>query len=171
MPHKVVSVLILILAVLGLAFLYLHDRMITVLDPQGLIAEQQRDLILVTTLLMLIVVVPVFIMTFAFAWRYRETNTKARYQPEWDHNSKLEMLWWGVPLAIIAVLSVIIWQTSHALDPYAPLASEEKPVRVQVVAMEWKWLFIYPEHDIATVNYLQIPEKTPINLRLRPMRL
>lgn len=165
-PLKFASALILLFVLVALAVTYFHGRMIAVLDPKGIIAEQQRDLIVVATLLMLIVVIPVFILTFTFVWQYREKNRGARYQPEWDHSAPLEIAWWGIPLAIIAILSVIIWQSSHALDPYQPLQSDVEPVEVQVVALEWKWLFIYPEHDIATVNYLAIPEDTPINFSI-----
>lgn len=137
-----------------------------VLNPAGEVASQQRELMIIATLLMLIVVIPVFFMTFFFAWRYRESNHKAKYRPDWSHNSLAEFTWWTVPLIIISVLGVIIWQSSHALDPYKPLAGDKKPLTVQVVALEWKWLFIYPEYNIATVNYLQIPEKTPVNFEI-----
>jgi cytochrome o ubiquinol oxidase subunit 2 len=137
-----------------------------VLNPAGEVASQQRELMIVVTLLMLIVVIPVFFMTFFFAWRYRESNHKAKYRPEWSHNSLAEFTWWTVPLIIISILGVIIWRSSHALDPYKPLEQTKAPITVQVVALDWKWLFIYPDYNVATVNYLQIPEKTPINFEI-----
>lgn len=141
-----------------------HD--LPILNPKGAIGEEQRNLIIVATLLMLIVVLPVFALTGYIAWKYRETNTKAKYQPDMDGNKVLETIWWGLPFAIIAVLSVIIWNTSHSLDPYREIERDKAPLTIQVVALQWKWLFIYPEQDIATVNYLQIPEDTPINFRI-----
>lgn len=145
-------------------FVSTHD--LAVLNPEGLVGEQQRDLIVIATVLCLLVIVPVFVMTFGIAWRYRASNTKAVYEPDWDHSRVYETIWWGVPIAIISVLAVITWQSSHTLDPYRALESDVKPVRIQVVALQWKWLFIYPEEQIATVNYLQIPEKTPINFEI-----
>lgn len=137
-----------------------------VLNAQGPIAAQQRDLMLIVVLLMLIVVIPVFAFTFHIAWKYRASNAKATYTPDWDGNRKLEAIWWSVPTAIILVLGVIIWNSSHSLDPYRPIASTQTPVRVQVVALQWKWLFIYPDHGVASVNYLQIPTGTPINFEI-----
>lgn len=137
-----------------------------IVSPQGTIAQQQRDLMVVALLLMLIVVVPVFVLLISFAWRYRATNTKAKYTPDWDNNVRLESIWWGLPLAIVVVLAAITYRTSHTLDPYQPIISSKKPIEVQVVALQWKWLFIYPEHNIASVNYLQFPEDTPINLTI-----
>lgn len=139
---------------------------IPVLNPQGSIAAQQRDLIIVALLLSAIVVVPVFILTFFIAWKYRASNHKAKYTPDWQSSRLLETIWWGIPCAIIIVLSVITWKTSHSLDPYKPLDSTTRPVEVQVVALQWKWLFIYPEYQIASVNMLQFPEKTPVNFTI-----
>lgn len=164
--HKFIA-MIVSAVVLGLvALLIWQSSNIAILNPKGAIASQQRDLIVAATLLMLIVVVPVFILTFAIAWKYRATNTKARYSPNWDHSRKLETLWWAVPCAIIAVLAVITWQSSHALDPYKPLDMAAKPITIEVVALPWKWLFIYPEQDIATVNFVRFPEDRPVNFRI-----
>lgn len=147
-------------------FALLRDANIPVLEPKGLIATQQRDLIIFATILMLLIVVPVFILTFFIVWRYRESNTKAVYRPKFVSNTLLETVWWGFPLIIILVLSVVIWKSSHDLDPVKPLVSTRTPLEVKVVALQWKWLFIYPEQNIATVNYLNIPVDTPINLTL-----
>lgn len=151
------------IAVIGYA---LSGNNVVMLNPNGTIAAQQRDLLVWTTALSLVVVIPVFVMTFLFAWRYRESNSKAKYTPEWDHSKKLEAIWWLIPLGLIIILGIVTWRTSHSLDPFKPLESSVKPVKVQVIALEWKWLFIYPEHDIATVNYLQIPEDTPIDFQI-----
>lgn len=169
MNTKYKLMLFLLVAALGMvgllvAFLATGDA--AVIHPKGLIAEKQRDLLIVATLLMLIVVVPVFLLLFFIVWRFRATNTKARYRPDWDGNRLLELTWWGVPFAIVMVLAVLTWQSSHELDPYRPLDHPAKPVRVQVVALQWKWLFIYPEHNIASVNLVQFPENTPVNFEL-----
>lgn len=151
--------------VAGLVLL-IHGDVFAVLDPKGVIAAQQRDLIIVVTLLMMLVVIPVFGMTFFIAWKYRAGNTKARYQPDWDHNRWAEITWWGFPLLIITILSVIIWRSSHELDPSQAIASPVRPLTVEVVALQWKWLFIYPEQGVASVNYLQFPERRPIDFKI-----
>jgi cytochrome o ubiquinol oxidase subunit II len=105
----------------------------------------------------------VFILTIAFAWIYRENNPKSTHAPDWEHNYIAEYCWWGVPIIIIVILAITTWKSSHDLNPFKPLVSDVKPVPIQVVALDWKWLFIYPEQGIATVNFIQFPEKTPIN--------
>lgn len=139
---------------------------IAVLNPQGIIAEKERGLIIFTVLLGLIVIIPVFVMLFTFAWKYREENTKAKYTPDDDKNKWIEGLWWGIPIAIIGILSVVTWISSHDLDPYKKLDSPTKPVTIQVIALNWKWLFLYPEQGIATINEVRFPEKTPVNFEL-----
>lgn len=158
--------LLIVLAMSGLAF-YLQGYNVPVLMPEGVISDQQRTLIVWATFLGLLVVVPVFIMLFAVALKYREGNTRPKkYMPNWDSNRWIEGLWWGIPLIIITILGVITWQSSHQLDPYRPLASDRKPVNVQVVALQWKWLFIYPDQGIASVNALHFPANTPVNFQL-----
>ncbi len=146
--------------------IFLRGRDIAVIHPAGTVAERQKDLLIFATLLGMVVIIPVFAMTIFFAWRYREGNKKANYQPEWSSNNLLEFIWWGIPIIIILILSVVTWQSSYELDPYRPLESETKPVTIQVVALQWKWLFIYPEQDIATVNLVQFPEDTPVNFEI-----
>jgi len=141
-------------------------RDIPVLNPQGLIAEQERNLIIITTAMGLFVVIPVFIMLFAVAWRYRASNRRAIYRPDFESHRGFEALWWGIPCVIIIILGIITVVSTHALDPYKPLDSNVKPVKVQVIAMEWKWLFIYPDKGIATLNYLNIPKDTPIDFTI-----
>lgn len=131
-----------------------------------MIGEKESDLIITSSLLMLIVVVPVLILTWIFAWRYRESNVKATHAPDWEHNYIAEYCWWGVPAIIIAILAVITWKSSHELNPFNPLESDKKPLTIQVVALQWKWLFIYPEQGIATINYVEFPEQTPINFEI-----
>jgi cytochrome o ubiquinol oxidase subunit 2 len=146
-----------------------------VLHPAGDIASQQGHLLVVSTLLMLIIIIPVIALTILFAWRYRKNNTKARYEPEWDHSTQLELIIWGAPLLIIIALGLITWISTHTLDPYRPLSRLDanrpipagvKPMRVEVVALDWKWLFIYPDLGIATVNELAAPVDMPIEFKI-----
>src|SRR5260221_84355 len=135
-----------------LATLFWHGRQmpnVAVLNPRGSIGSQERSLIVTSTLLMLIVVIPVYLLTFGIVWKYREDNKAAKYTPDWDHHIGLEIAWWAIPGAIISVLAVITWHSSHSLDPFKPLASDKRPLTIQVVALQWKWLFIYPEQGIA----------------------
>jgi cytochrome o ubiquinol oxidase subunit 2 len=136
------------------------------LNPKGAIGEQEKTLILVAMGLMLLVVIPVIALTLYFAWRYRASNADATYAPKWSHSTRIEVVIWTIPCVIVAFLAVLIWDTTHSLDPYKPLASNVKPVRVQVVALNWKWLFIYPDYGVASVNQLQIPVDTPIEFSL-----
>nr|WP_266182171.1 ubiquinol oxidase subunit II [Dyella humicola] len=135
-------------------------------DPKGDIGMQERHLILLSLGLMLMVVIPVIALTLFFFWRYRATNTKATYAPTWAHSTPIEIVVWTIPCVIVAFLGVLIWRTTHSLDPYRPLDSHVAPVRVQVVALNWKWLFIYPDYGIAAVNQLVIPTGTPIDFEL-----
>ena len=118
------------------------------------------------TLLMLIVVIPVFALTIFIAWRYRAGNKEARYTPDWDHNRLIEFSWWAIPTIIITGLAIVTWKSSHELDPFRPLSSTTPPMTIQVVAMQWKWLFIYPSQNIASVNFVQFPVNTPINFEI-----
>ena len=135
-------------------------------NPQGDIGVQEKHLILIALGLMLLVVVPVIALTLFFAWRYRESNTRATYAPKWSHSTAIEVVVWSIPCVIVATLAVLIWRTTHSLDPYRPLESQTKPVRVEVVALNWKWLFIYPDYGVASVNQLAIPVDTPIDFRI-----
>lgn len=138
----------------------------TLLDPKGQVGLDERNLIITATLLMLLVVVPVIVMTFAFAWKYRASNTNATYAPKWSHSTKIEIAVWAVPILIIIALGYVTYKSTHALDPYRPLDSDVKPITIEVVALDWKWLFIYPEQGIATVNKIVIPAHTPINFKV-----
>lgn len=141
------------------------DGSFPVLDTKGEIANRQRDLLFFAVALSVIVLVPVYYFLFTFAWRYKEGHKKD-YKPEWDDEKKYEITWWSIPILIIGILAVVTFNTSHSLDPYKPLVSSKKPVQVQVIAMEWKWLFIYPEYRVATVNELAIPIQRPIELTI-----
>jgi cytochrome o ubiquinol oxidase subunit 2 len=145
----------------GLA-LVLSGCRIAVLDPKGVIAASQKELLIEATVLMLLIVIPVIILTFAFAWRYRAKNTKAAYRPEKSHNTVVEIICWTVPCIVIAVLATMTWKTSHSLDPFKPIDPETKPYKIQAIALNWKWLFIYPDQKIATLNFLEIPNNVPV---------
>ncbi len=146
-----------------------------VMSPSGDIAMQQRDLLVWATILMLLVIVPVIVLTLWFAWRYRETNEDATYAPEWTHSTVLELVIWSVPLLIIIALGAMTWVGTHKLDPYRPLdridaqtpvPADLEPLTVEVVALDWKWLFIYPEQGFATVNELAAPVDHPIRFKI-----
>ena len=145
------------------------------LSPSGDIAVQQRNLIIISTGLMLLIIVPVIFLTFLFAWRYRASNRDAHYDPDWNHSTMLELLIWAAPLLIIIALGALTWVSTHQLDPYRPLArlSEgrevppgTKPLVVEVVALDWKWLFLYPEQGVAAVNELAAPVDRPIQFKI-----
>lgn len=134
------------------------ENFIGMLNPKGIIAYEQRKLFFDTLALMMIVVLPVIIMSITFVYHYQVSHRTRDYKPNWGHSFYLEILWWGIPCVIILVLSIMTWKKTHELDPYRQIAGhDEKPMLVQVIALPWKWLFIYPEQNIATVNYLEIP--------------
>ncbi|MFC0203592.1 ubiquinol oxidase subunit II [Novosphingobium soli] len=146
-----------------------------VLDPAGDVARQQGDLVVIATVLMLLIVVPVMLAVVVFAWRYRASNTEAKYEPDWDHSTQLELLIWSAPLLIIICLGAVTWVSTHLLDPYRSLGRidartqvrhDTRPLEVDVVALDWKWLFIYPEQGIATVNELVVPTGRPLRFRI-----
>ena len=146
-----------------------------VLAPAGYVATQQRDLVVISTVLMLLIVLPVMALTALFAWRYRQSNAAARYEPEWDHSTKLELIIWSAPLLIIVCLGALTWMGTHLLDPYhslgriasdRPVDAARAPLEIDVVALDWKWLFIYPDYGIATVNELVAPVDRPIDFRI-----
>ena len=127
---------------------------------------QERTLILTALGLMLVVVVPVIVLTLYFAWRYRASNHDATYAPKWSHSTAIEVVVWTVPCIIVAILGVITYRTSHSLDPYKPLVSDVKPITVEAVSLDWKWLFIYPDYGVASVNEMAMPVGTPVNFKI-----
>lgn len=146
-----------------------------VLHPSGDVAMQQRDLVIISTVLMLLIIIPVMALTVFFAWRYRQSNTSATYEPDWDHSTHLELIIWSAPLLIIICLGAVTWMATHLLDPFRPIGRtapghavvhDTKSLKVDVVALDWKWLFIYPDSGIATVNELAAPVGTPIDFRI-----
>lgn len=151
--------------VVGLAGYGVQHGM-AVLVTKGPVGDQERNLLVAATLLMLLVVIPVFVLTFHIGHKYRASNTSATYRPDDDHNLKLEALWWGFPMAVILVLAIITWNSSHTLDPFRPLSATTAAMPVQVVALQYKWLFLYPSQHVASVNELHVPVNTPISFQI-----
>ena len=158
-------IIIAILIMQPLAILHFQET-IAVLFPKGIIGLEERNLLFIIQAIMLLVIIPVYILTFIFSWKYSATNPKGTYDPDLVDNRLAEFIWWGVPLVFTLIIGAITWVKTHELDPYKPIESDKKPMTIQVVALQWKWLFIYPEEKIATVNFLQIPQETPIHFEI-----
>tara|TARA_Y100000780_G_scaffold76205_2_gene68555 strand:- start:2719 stop:3672 length:954 start_codon:yes stop_codon:yes gene_type:complete len=137
-----------------------------VLDPKGQIGIDEKNLIIIATVLMLLVVIPVIVMTLYFAWKYRDTQNHEIYAPKWAHSNKIEAVVWAVPIVIVVILGVITWQSTQELDPYKPIEGKGEHLTVEVVSLNWKWLFIYPEQGIATVNELVFPANVPVEYKI-----
>ncbi len=137
-----------------------------VLDPKGPVGDSERTLILVSFGLMLIVVIPVIFMSLYFPLKYRASNKNADYQPNWSHSNKIEAVMWIIPIIIVAILSALVWTETKRLDPYLPLDPSAKQLPIEAVSMDWKWLFIYPEQNIAVVNEMAFPVKEPLSFSL-----
>jgi cytochrome o ubiquinol oxidase subunit 2 len=137
-----------------------------ILEPQGPIASAQRLLLINSTAIMLVVVIPVIAATLAFAWWYRSSNTRATRSTDESYEERIEFVIWSIPALTVILLSGVIWIGSHQLDPRAPIPGQSDPLRVDVVALDWKWLFIYPDQGVAAVNQLVIPAGTPVEFRL-----
>lgn len=136
------------------------------MDPHGAIGQHEKSLILLALALMLMVVIPVIALTLYFAWHYRESNEKAVYAPKWSHSTAIEIVVWSIPCLIVTVLAVLIWRSTHDLDPYKPLARDQPALNVEVVALNWKWLFIYPDQGVASVNQLVLPVGRPVAFKI-----
>jgi len=137
-----------------------------ILDPQGPIAAQELLLLINSTAIMLVVVVPVIVATLGFAWWYRSSNARASRSTDEGYEGRTEFVLWSIPALIVILLGGVIWIGSHQLDPRAPIPANAEPLRVDVVALDWKWLFIYPDQGVATVNQLVVPAGTPVHFRL-----
>lgn len=158
-------ILLIFLIMQPLQVLHFRDY-ISVLFPKGKIAYEQRDLLLIIQALMLLVILPVYGLIFIFSWIYRSDNPKANYDPDLVDNVVAEYIWWGLPLIMTLIIAVITWIKTYELDPYKPITSDNKEMTIQVVALQWKWLFIYPEEKIASVNFVQFPKETPIHFEI-----
>lgn len=163
--NKAILIAIFLTVLILVSYVILHGTNFEVLNPAGQIASKQMNLMIFAAGLSMVVVIPVFIMAFTFSWKYRE-GKHAKYSPNLDSNVFAEITWWAIPTTLIVILSVVTWNSTHDLDPFKPIASNKKPMTIQVVALEWKWLFIYPEQNIASVNIVNFPEKTPIKFEI-----
>jgi cytochrome o ubiquinol oxidase subunit II len=137
-----------------------------VLDPQGPVGASEKLILIDSVAIMLSIVVPVILATLGFAWWFRASNKRATYRPDWSFSGHLELIIWAIPALVITFLGGIAWFGSHALDPYKTLASKANPLEIDVVSLDWKWLFIYPAQGIASVNLLVVPTGTPLHFRL-----
>ncbi|KZC02291.1 cytochrome bb3 quinol oxidase subunit 2 [Methylobacterium radiotolerans] len=137
-----------------------------ILDAKGPVGAAEANILIIATIIMLAIIVPTMIATVVFALWYREANPRARYRPDWAFSGRIELVVWSVPLLTITFLGAIAWIGAHRLDPATPLDSDKKPLEVQVVSLDWKWLFLYPEAGVASVNELVVPAATPVRFRL-----
>jgi cytochrome o ubiquinol oxidase subunit 2 len=137
-----------------------------VLDPRGPVGKAERVILYDSTAIMLAVVIPVIVLTLVFAWWFRARNSQARYRPDWEYSGRIEMIIWSIPALIILFLGGIAWTGSHDLDPPAPLAESKAPLDIEVVSIDWRWLFIYPQEGIASLNRLVVPAGVPLRFRL-----
>jgi cytochrome o ubiquinol oxidase subunit 2 len=164
MRYAALAVGVLAVSLIGAAMLGGYSG--GVLDPQGPVAAAERLIMLNSTAIMLAIVIPTMLATLGIAFWFRASNERARYLPDFDYSGRLELLVWSIPTMTILLTSGVVWLSTYDLDPPKPIASAEKPVRVQVVALDWKWLFIYPDEAIASVNKLTVPVSTPISFEL-----
>jgi cytochrome o ubiquinol oxidase subunit 2 len=142
------------------------SRAAGVLDPQGPVSSAERLILLNATGIMLVVVLPVIVLTLAFAWWYRASNKRAAYRPDWAYSGHIELVVWSIPAMVVILLAAVAWTGSHQLDPARPLETRAKPIRIEVVSLDWKWLFIYPDQHVAAINELVVPSGTPIEFLL-----
>jgi len=150
----------------GGALLLLGGCQAALLDPRGPVGRAERQILINSMAIMLAIVVPTIVATLAFAWWFRASNKRARYRPTWAFSGRIELVVWSIPIMVILLLGGVTWLGSHQLDPARPLASDQKAIDIQVVALDWKWLFIYPEHGVASVNELVVPAGVPLHFTL-----
>lgn len=155
----------------GLTFLYTTGFLsgcskMLLFDPKGPIGDAERFIIITAFALMLIVVIPVIIMALLFSIKYRASNTTADYEPKWSYSGKIDLVIWLVPVAIVIALGYLTLIKTYRLDPYKPIDTGIKPINIEAVSLDWKWLFIYPDHDIAVINQLVFPVKVPLSFRI-----
>jgi cytochrome o ubiquinol oxidase subunit 2 len=153
-------------AACGTALLLASCRSVGVLDPQGPVSAAEKLILFNATGIMLVVVAPVILLTLAFAWWYRASNKRAKFRPELVYSGSIELVVWAIPAMVVFLLAGVAWIGAHDLDPAAKLHSDAKPVRVEVVSLDWKWLFIYPDLRVASVNQLVVPVGAPIEFAL-----
>lgn len=161
-----ITILVAVAAIGFVAWQYLKTQNIPVLQPKGSVGQTELDLLIFTGILSLIVIIPVFSIAIFIAFRYHEQNTKAKYSPNWDSNKTIETIWWGIPIILILIIATVTWISTHKLDPYKPFDKKDNALVIQVVALDWKWLFLYPNQNIATVNFVQFPVDRPVDFEI-----
>lgn len=167
MKRKILIIMFCVVFGLAAIVLVLANENTLVFHPKGVVAKDEMRLIITNVALMLVIILPTYLLLFSVLWRHITKKEEAEYKPEHTYGIKGEFLMWALPSVIVVILATITWEATHRLNPYNPLESEsDDPLTVEVVALDWKWLFIYPEQGIATLNYLQIPEKTVIHFKL-----
>ncbi len=137
-----------------------------VLAPVGPVGEAQRIILLDSVAIMLAIIIPVILATLAFAWWFRASNSRATYLPNWSYSGRIELIVWSIPALVVLFLGGIAWIGSHDLDPGQPIPSRSKPLAIDVVAFDWKWLFLYPDQKIASLNRLVVPVGVPLHFRI-----
>lgn len=168
MKTKITIFLFILVDVILFIYILLHGKTVAVFQPTGIIATQERGIFFLLGGIGVAVIIPILIFSFYIISKFREDNpnVEKNYKPEWDHSKKVEIFRWGLMCGIITIFAVVTWIAAHQLDPYRPLKSNKQPLTIQVVALQWRWLFIYPQQHIATINYVAFPENTPINFEL-----
>lgn len=164
--RSILFVLLWIVALVLLFAMLLKGADIRMLNPKGMVAREEFNLIVFTTVVLLAITIPTLSLLYFFAWKYSESNTKAAYDPDKKHGKFFIFSMWAIPVVIMLVLAPVMWIATHKLEPQKAITSDNKPLTVQVVALRWKWLFIYPEQHIATVNFVQVPVDTPVEFDL-----
>ena len=159
----------ILLGLIGLGYLIsvlIRGTNFSLFNNKGLIAHEQHNLMMYTAGVMLLIAVPSVLLLYFTAWKYRETNTKATYAPNTPHSKKFELFAWGAPFVVMVILASMMWPATHRLQPQKAIAADNQQMTIQVISLRWKWLFIYPEQGIATVNFVQMPVNTPVQFEL-----
>jgi len=163
---KITRLILFGIVFIGIVLILTGCDKVILFNPKGPVGNTERTLIILSFVLMLIVVIPVFIMAVWFSLKYRATNTRSNYLPKWDYSTAIDWVIWLVPVAIVTVLAYLAWSNTFSLDPYKPIHSDNSTIRIDVVSMDWNWLFIYPDQNIAAVNELVFPSGVPVSFRL-----
>ncbi len=164
--YKLVILVLLFLDVITVGTLLLHGTNFLLFDSKGIVALKERSLLITAAVIGLSIILPVIALTLFVAYKFREGNRNAKYDPDSKHSRILEISWWVLPTAVILILGSVMWKDTHILDPTKPIDGTGKQITIQVIALQWKWLFIYPQENIATVNFVEFPQSTPINFVL-----
>ncbi len=144
----------------------LQDKNVALFNPKGLIAHEQHSIMVFTVAVLLVIAIPTMFLIFFIAWKYRESNPKTLHATKTQHGKSLVLSMWLIPTVVMLVLASVMWSATHRLVPQKTIAADAKPLRIQVISLRWKWLFIYPEQKIATVNFVQIPVNTPVTFEM-----